>query len=369
MSLHSPQGLTFWCHNIGRSHSSWLALLSEWGESGPDVMLIQEPPWVQVGRARSLSSPEGDKIFGLPSSPGFHTFLPDASSWSSSSMTERPRTILLVHKRWTALSVQYRQDLSPTRDICTVVLNVKWNDGSPCPLFISSIYIAAPDETNTLDRLLGTLDVPPQAHWILAGDTNQHHSDWSLHMAPSAAPGAARYLRDFIRGQSLTILNDPEVATRHSPEGRMSTVLDLVLSSPSLEELGMESSLEISFDSASSSDHALLTWALPLDAVQLDTFTSNRLPKTAMDKWKSHVVPRLYSLFTRGGDIHDLIPQVDDSLLSSFSSNHQVASSKIIFPRSLVDIATQHRTPWSHPPAGCLIRRVEVALRRLRMPG
>ena len=72
MSLHSPQGLTFWCHNIGRSHSSWLALLSEWGESGPDVVLIQEPPWVQVGRALSLSSPEGDKIFGLPSSPGFH---------------------------------------------------------------------------------------------------------------------------------------------------------------------------------------------------------------------------------------------------------------------------------------------------------
>ena len=55
----------------------------------------------------------------------------------------------------------------------------------------------------------------------------------------------------------------------------MSTVLDLVLSSPSLEELGMESSLEISFDSASSSDHTLLTWALPLDAVQVDTFTSN----------------------------------------------------------------------------------------------
>ena len=44
MSLPSPQGLTFWCHNIGRSHSSWLALLSEWGELGPDVVLIQEPP-------------------------------------------------------------------------------------------------------------------------------------------------------------------------------------------------------------------------------------------------------------------------------------------------------------------------------------
>ena len=141
MSLHSPQGLTFWCHNIARrSHSSWLTLLSEWGESGPDVVLIQEPPWVQVGRVHSLSSPDGDKIFGLPSLPGFHTFLPDTSTWSSSSMTERPRAILLVHKCWTALSVQYRQDLSPTHDICTVVLNVKWNDGSPCPLFISSTY-------------------------------------------------------------------------------------------------------------------------------------------------------------------------------------------------------------------------------------
>ena len=88
-------------------------------------------------------------------------------------------------------------------------------------------------------------------------------------------PGVARYLCDFIRGWSMTILNDPEVATHHSPEGWMSTVLDLVLSSPSLEELGMESSLEISFDSASSLDHALLTWALSLDAVQVDTFTSN----------------------------------------------------------------------------------------------
>ena len=78
----------------------------------------------------------------------------------------------------------------------------------------------------------------------------------------------------------------------------------------------MESSLEISFDSTSSLDHALLTWALPLDAVQVDTFTSNRLLKvTAMDKWRSHAVPRLFSLFTRGGDIHDLIPQVDDSSL------------------------------------------------------
>ena len=59
----------------------------------------------------------------------------------------------------------------------------------------------------------------------------------------------------------------------------------------------------------------------------------------------------------------------DVYMRSSFSSNHQVASSKIIFPRSLVNIASKHRTPWSHPPAGCLIRRVEVALRRLRMPG
>ena len=78
----------------------------------------------------------------------------------------------------------------------------------------------------------------------------------------------------------------------------MSTVLNLVLSSPSLAELGMEDSLEVSFDSASSSDHALLTWTLPLDAVQVDTFTSNHLLKTAMDQWKSYMVPRLYSLFT-----------------------------------------------------------------------
>ena len=136
-------------------------------------MLIQEPPWIQVGTSRSLESPEGDKIFGLPSLRGFHVFFPDAQTWSSSSQTGGPQAILLVHKRWTSLSIQYRQDLSPTRDICTVVLNVNWTDGQPCPLYISSCYNGATDEAHTLDSILSDINVPLDANWIVSGDFNR----------------------------------------------------------------------------------------------------------------------------------------------------------------------------------------------------
>ena len=167
MSSGSEPRLTFWCHNVGKSSLSYTSLLAQWGEDGPDIVLIQEPPWIQVGLARSLDSPEGDKIFGLPTLRGFHVFYPDSSTWSASSPTERPRAILLVHKRWTSLSIQYRQDLSPTRDICSVILTIEWTDGVHCPLLISSVYNGAPHETNLAERRLKDFDIPPWA--ALAG--------------------------------------------------------------------------------------------------------------------------------------------------------------------------------------------------------
>ena len=289
--------MTFWCHNVQKSALSYTALLSEWADEGPDVVLIQEPPWIQVGTQRSLEDPEGSKNFGTPTLRGFHTFYPNAATWSTSSLTQRPRSILLVHKRWTSLSIQYCQALSPTKDICTVKLDVTWSDGLPCPLYISSCYNGAPDENPTLDTVLGDLAVPPDAHWILGGDFNRHHSDWSARMAPSASPGQAAALRSFIGQRGLSILNDPEVATRRSPEGGADTVMDLTLCSPTLSDLGMEASLDVSFNTASYSDHALLTWTLPLSAVQTDTFTSNRLPRTALMRWQRCVAPLLPRVF------------------------------------------------------------------------
>ena len=190
----TPQGISFWCHNVQKSSVSYATLLAQWGEDGPDVVCIQEPPWIQVGTQRSLQSPQGDKIFGLPTLRGYTSYLPDASTWSASSPTDRPRAILLVHKRWASLSVLYRQDLSPTRDICTIVMNVKWTDDSPCQLFISSCYNSTSDEPNTLDTYIGGLQIPLDAHWILAGDFNWHHSDWSSRLAPSAQPSQAARL-------------------------------------------------------------------------------------------------------------------------------------------------------------------------------
>ena len=114
-------------------------------------MLLQEPPWLRIGTMRSLTSPSGEEIFGLPTLQGFHSFFPDPSTWSSTE-ARGPRTCVLVHKRWSSLSIQYRQDLSPTRDICTIVMNVKWVDGESLPLYISSAYNGSYHEVDTLDK-------------------------------------------------------------------------------------------------------------------------------------------------------------------------------------------------------------------------
>ena len=50
-------GLSFWCHNVQKSSVSYAALLVQFGDDRPDVVCIQEPPWIQVGLQRSLSTP------------------------------------------------------------------------------------------------------------------------------------------------------------------------------------------------------------------------------------------------------------------------------------------------------------------------
>lgn len=176
-------------------------------------------------------------------------------------------------------------------------MNVKWSDGKECPLFISSCYNGAANEQHTLDSIIDGLQIPLDAHWIIGSDFNRHHSDWSARLAPSASPGQAANLHSFIGNRALTVLNDPEVATRRSPDGDLLTVLDLALCSPSLADLEMESTFNVDFDTGSESDHAVLTWIFPLHAIQVDPFASNRLPKTAMSKWQDAVSKHLSAIF------------------------------------------------------------------------
>ena len=74
------QGLSFWCHNVQKSAVSYTALLAQWGDDGPDIVMIQEPPWYQVGTQRSLTSPEGEKIFGQPTLSGYTPYFPNAAT-------------------------------------------------------------------------------------------------------------------------------------------------------------------------------------------------------------------------------------------------------------------------------------------------
>ena len=53
---HESPGISFWCHNVQKSSVSYAALLAQWGDDGPDIVCIQEPPWIQVGTQHSLTS-------------------------------------------------------------------------------------------------------------------------------------------------------------------------------------------------------------------------------------------------------------------------------------------------------------------------
>ena len=67
----------------------------------------------------------------------------------------------------------------------------------------------------------------------------------------------------------------------------------------------MEAAFDATFETASQSDHALLTWILPLNAVQTETFTSNRLLRSAMERWKLMVSPLLPDVFALPQDTRE----------------------------------------------------------------
>lgn len=174
----------------------------------------------QYGNTAAYGGPRKRTLhigFGTPTLSGFNLFLPDPSTWSASSATERPRALLLVHKRWNSLSVVYQQQYSSTRDLVTVMLKCRWTDGQQCPIYITSAYNAAPGEPRTADRVLRGYNIPPDASWTIGGDFNRHHPNWSARMPDGLQGRATEPLRDLIQSRSLTILNDPEVATLRSP--------------------------------------------------------------------------------------------------------------------------------------------------------
>ena len=49
--------------------------------------------------------------------------------------------------------------------------------------------------------------------------------------------------------------------------------------------MSIESTLDVSFSEATFSDHALLSFALPLEGILIPTFQANRLPRSLFNKW------------------------------------------------------------------------------------
>ena len=109
------------------------------------------------------------------------------------------------------------------------------------------------------------------------------------HEAPAAGTQQARSALASLSfthaQQGLTVLNDSDVVTRRPFEGGGGTVIDLLLVSAALSDMSIESTLDVSFSEATFSDHALLSFALPLEGILIPTFQANRLPRSLFNKW------------------------------------------------------------------------------------
>ena len=86
----------------------------------------------------------------------------------------------------------------------------------------------------------------------------------------------------------------------------MSTVIDLALVSPVLVDMGMRDTFMVSFDEASFSDHAVLSWSLNLQGVSLDPLSPpirnyTQIPNIRRCPGESAVGPPIHGLPSNRG--------------------------------------------------------------------
>lgn len=102
--------------NTGRSAAAINAFLPSLAEdeTPPHLIIIQEPPWYQVGLAPSLTNAEGTPIQGVPTIPNYVSCLPPHDP------DTRPRVVTYVSRNIPPSQWSIVGEASSGTDVLTV---------------------------------------------------------------------------------------------------------------------------------------------------------------------------------------------------------------------------------------------------------
>lgn len=231
--------------NVARGISRLHAILN--ADSSSDIILVQEPPFYQVGSQRSLLSIDGNAVYGTVAHAAWNCFLP-----TTNPSPVLPPRVCIYARRASHFMFTPLYNISRHTDLCFLRVEGQTDQASP-PFLIINAYIGAPSEPNHALPTLSSLILPPLP-LLLAGDFNRYHEMWSI---PPFRPSAhLQPFIDFLALYSLTLLNSHHTATRRNPiPGQRGSAIDLTFISQSFALTFLNLAWSVSFDPILSSDH------------------------------------------------------------------------------------------------------------------
>ncbi|KAI5115721.1 hypothetical protein M0805_005035 [Coniferiporia weirii] len=272
--------------NVARSLVSIHSLLPTLSDdpTPPHLLLIQEPPWYQIGLQPSLTDPTGLEVLNVPSIPGYVPVLPPDT---------RPRVVTYVSHSLPASSWSVLGTATSGTDVLTVEVRSHQTvcicnyygmtptdrDGAP-PQYPGELFLF-----NLPSELASTLTV--------CGDFNHRHHLWSNLHANHAEGLKAQPLDDFFRTNGLEPAHDPDSDSRPR-DGIGRCPIDMVWAPSSLDA----NSILDTFESTQTplSDHARLKWAI-LTTSPPPIPRTRRLTADNFMEWSEIAYPALNKAF------------------------------------------------------------------------
>ena len=190
----------------------------------PHLLLIQEPPWYQIGTQPSLTDAAGTPIFNVPSIAGYTPCLPP---------TTPPRVVTYVSRSLLPSSWSIIGAASYATDVLTIEVR------STQLIRLCNYYgmhergRANPEQRYPGETFLSEL--PPELACTLtvAGDFNRRHRSWSELSCSAAESGKGQFLDDFFREYGLQPAHAPDVDSHPRPADKRCPI-DMVWAAPNI---------------------------------------------------------------------------------------------------------------------------------------
>lgn len=305
--------LHFASHNVANSATSLQALLHFYSSRSLDILFLQEPPWLNIGLARSLSDPNGTPVQGLPSTPGWRPFL------ASSTHHQGPRAVTLVRDTLPHGTIGLDSRLSSSR--FSVAISIGTAAGLTTLL---NCYLPPSSSTYAEEGAIAILglELPPNPV-LTVGDFNRHHRDWSSPGWGQSDHHLALPLTHWLSSQGLTVCNTPGTITRRDPRpNHRSSVIDLLAVSGTLQHSCPDGSLQVYWDRPTASDHAVLEWTwTPLTPLPADPLGPPRMDPSKEEQYRELWEPRLIEAFRLPSSTKADLDRKASAILSAISSS------------------------------------------------